>query len=187
MRALTFAAALALVLTLVGASSKAASDPWAKLRRPLHMPHLASGAKCPVTATSRPSPPYRATLGRGPAYPLTAWRAGTLSFFYPVRASQGWYPSDWSGQKVFWIVAPRYRGPLLIRGRQLDGPHLVRFEDGSSPAAEFRAPAGGVTSTGGFRAVGGYTRLRAPGCYALQVDGATFSRVIVFRAVVLPG
>jgi hypothetical protein len=31
-----------------------------------------------------------------------------------------------------------------------------------------------------------YTRLRAPGCYAYQIDGLTFSRVIVFRAVAVP-
>jgi hypothetical protein len=27
-----------------------------------------------------------------------------------------------------------------------------------------------------------YTRLRGPGCYAYQVDGTSFSRVVVFRA-----
>ena len=181
-----FAAALALVLTLLGASSTAASDPWAKLRRPLHIPHIAAGARCPVTAASRPSPDYSApALGRGPAYPLYPWRAGTLSFFYPVRPSQEWYPSDWSGEKVLWIVAPRYRGPLLIRGRQLDGPNLVRFDDGALPPVELRLQAGGATSARGFRNLGGYVRLRAPGCYAWQVDGTTFSRVIVFRAVVI--
>ena len=111
----------------------------------------------------------------------------TFGFFYPVPPSQGWYPSDWGGDKMLWIVAPRYRGPILIRGRQLDGPHLVRFDDGSRPPAEFRMPAGGVGSTGGFRSLPLYTRLRAPGCYAWQVDGTTFSRVIVFRAVVLSG
>ena len=180
-----FAAALALVLTLLGASSTAASDPWAKLRRPLHIPRLASGAPCPVTAAARPSRYYGVVLGRGPAYPASGWRDGTLSFFYPVRPSQDWYPSDWSGEKVLWIVAPRYRGPLLIRGRQLDGSNLVRFDDGSLPPIELRMPAGGVVSTGGFRTRTSYTRLRAPGCYAWQVDGTTFSRVIVFRAVVI--
>ena len=185
MRGLTLAGALALVLMFAGASSSAVSDPWVKLRRPLHIPHIASGATCPVTASSRPSPLYGRTLGRGPAYPLTAWRTGTLSFFYPVRPSQQWYPSDWSGQKVLWIVAPRYRGPVLIRGRQLDGPNLVRFDNSSPPPAELQIPAGGVTSTGGFRNWASETRLRAPGCYAWQVDGTTFSRVIVFRAVVI--
>jgi hypothetical protein len=160
---------------------------WQKLRRPLHMPRLAPGAPCPVSIATRPSSPDYSvpTLGRGPAYPLYTWRAGTLSFFYPVRPSQEWYPSAWSGEKVLRIVAPRYRGPVLIRGRQLDGPNLVRFDDGSLPSAELQIPAGGVTSSVGFRNRASSTRLRAAGCYAWQVDGTTFSRVIVFRAVVI--
>ena len=187
MRGLTLAGALALVLMFAGASSSAVSDPWVKLRRPLHIPRLASGTPCPVSVATRPPPDYSApALGRGPAYPIFP-DAPTFGFFYPVPRSQGWYPSDWGGDKMLWIVAPHYRGPLLIRGRQLDGSNLVRFEDGSLPAAEFRVPAGGVTSIGGFRDRGGYTRLRAPGCYAWQVDGTTFSRVIVFRAVVIRG
>ena len=186
-RVLTYAVALALALMFAGASSQAASDSWVKLRRPLHIPHIASGAPCPASAATHPSLNYGVALGRGPAYPLGPWRAETLSFFYPVRPSQQWYPSDWSGQKVLWIVAPRYRGPVLIRGRQLDGPNLVRFDNGSLPSAELQIPAGGVTSTGGFRNWASETRLRAPGCYAWQVDGTTFSRVIVFRAVVIRG
>ncbi len=33
----------------------------------------------------------------------------------------------WGGVKVIWIINPSYTGPLLIRGRQLDGSHEVRF------------------------------------------------------------
>ena len=165
----------------------AASDPWAKLRRPLHIPHIASGSPCPVSAVARPALGYGVALGRGSAYPLGLGRAGSLSFLYPVQPSQIWYPSEWGGNKVLWVVAPRYRGALLIRGKQLDGPNLVRFDDGSLPPTELRMPAGGVVSADGFRGRPSYSRLRAPGCYAWQVDGTTFSRVIVFRAVVLPG
>ena len=125
-------------------------------------------------------------LGPGPAYPLGLLRVTTLSFTYPVQPSQIWYPSNWSGNKVLWTVAPRYRGPVLIRGRQLDGPNLVRFDNGSFPPAELRLPSGGVTSANGFRDRPSFTRLRAPGCYAWQLDGTTFSQVIVFRAVISP-
>ncbi|MEJ7790439.1 MAG: hypothetical protein WKF65_00500 [Gaiellaceae bacterium] len=30
---------------------------------------------------------------------------------------------------------------------------------------------------------GTYTRVRAPGCYAWQIDGRDFTRVITFRAI----
>lgn len=184
-RPLTFVAALASVLALLGAPSVSASDPWAKLRRPLQIPRIAPGSPCPVAPLTRPARGYGFTLGRGPAYPIGLGRAGTLRFTYPVQRSQLWYPSDWSGNKVLWSVAPRYRGPLLIRGRQLDGPNLVRFDNGSLPPADLRLRADAVASANGFRNRPSYTRLRAPGCYAWQVDGTTFSRVIVFRAVIL--
>ena len=40
-----------------------------------------------------------------------------------------------------------------------------------------------MTPPAGTRYVPSYTRVRGPGCYAYQIDGTTFSRVIVFRAV----
>lgn len=88
---------------------------------------------------------------------------------------------------MLWFVHPRYRGPILIRGRQLDGPHFVRFDRGSKPSAELRISPGESVAWSrqveGSRGRPSYTRLRAPGCYAYQIDGTTFSRVIVFRAV----
>jgi hypothetical protein len=105
-----------------------------------------------------------------------------LSFDYPVRPEQIYYPSDWSGNKVLWI-AHRYRGPVLIRGLQLDGPNEVRFGLARSPAREMRLTSVGGSSPGDWQNRPSTTRVRAPGCYGWQVDGATFSRVIVFRAV----
>ena len=91
---------LVLLATLIGESFASAANPWQKLRRPLHIPRLAAGARCPVSTVTHPSQDYGPALGRGPAYPLYPWRAGTLSFFYPVRPSHEWYPSAWSGEKV---------------------------------------------------------------------------------------
>jgi hypothetical protein len=38
-------------------------------------------------------------------------------------------------------------------------------------------------SLGGWSTVTVYTRVQAVGCYAWQIDGRDFSRVVVFRAV----
>ena len=46
----------------------------------------------------------------------------------------------------------------------------------SSPDKQVPKPAGGG------RAWLSFTRVRAGGCYAYQVDGTNFSRVITFRA-----
>jgi hypothetical protein len=103
-------------------------------------------------------------------------------FSYPPQPQQLWYESKWSGQKVLWIGRPSYRGPVLIRGRQLDGPNDIRFGSGLNPGREMRLESVGGSSPGGWQNKPSYTRLRAPGCYAWQVDGTTFSRVIVFEA-----
>jgi hypothetical protein len=180
-----------LILVLGGAASAAGTKQptWRSLHRPLHIPHIPPGAPCP---TSTPDP--RGDLsrfqglngpawGRGPAYPGLPDRDGkpTLEFVYPPSATSGFAGSSWSGQKVMWIVSPAYHGRILIRGRQLDGPHELRFDDGVVPPREKRVVGGGIVV--GWAS---FTRLRAAGCYGYQIDGKSFSRVIVFEAVQLP-
>ena len=52
------------------------------------------------------------------------------------------------------------------------------------PLAELPFPS--MNQLGGgrkqWRQTATYTRVRAEGCYAYQIDGTTFSRVVVFRA-----
>jgi hypothetical protein len=181
---------LAVVALAVGAGGAAASsaDVWKRLHRPLHIAPIAPGARCP---TSRPDNGVDFKrygvgqgIGRGPAYP-TLGRA-TLAVEFPADAA-GFGDSRWSGQKTFWFVSPAYRGSVLIRGRRLDGSDPVRFEHAKTPAIELRIPAGGggpspvrSVKDEGQRYLPSYTRVRAPGCYTFQIDGTTFSRVIVF-------
>jgi hypothetical protein len=79
-----------------------------------------------------------------------------------------------------WIVAASYRGPVLVRGRQLDGTHLVRFDRRTPLQAELRLI--GSTGVSPVRRYPGATRVQAEGCYAYQIDGLKFSRVILFEA-----
>jgi hypothetical protein len=176
---------LSLVATSVALAATPAASPsihwtWRSLHRPLHVPHIPAGSECPRTARTNVDlglNGVRSLPGTGPAYPVLTGD-GTLDFFYPPGPTQEFYGSDWSGQKVLWWVTAAYRGPVLIRGRQLDGPNLLRFDRGEPrPPAEIRIAPGR-----GLRARGSYTRLRAAGCYGYQIDGTTFSRVIVFEA-----
>ena len=185
------ALAAALILALGGAASGAPTrqPTWRSLHRRLHIPHIAPGTPCP---TSKPDP--RGDLsrfqglngpawGRGPAYPGLPERDGkpTLEFVYPPSAKSEFAGSRWSGQKVMWILNPAYHGRILIRGRQLDGPNELRFERGLVPPREKRVVSGGLVV--GFAS---FTRLRADGCYGYQIDGKSFSRVIVFEATQVP-
>jgi hypothetical protein len=128
-----------------------------------------------------------AALGPGPVYTLSLGpfgRTAVMPFVLPSPALFG--GSAWGGQALKWIGSPSYRGPLLIRGRKLTGPDGLGFGAGKVPLAEVDVPpgaAGGVgLNPGGWRFWSGYARLRSPGCYGLQVDGTTFSEIIIFTA-----
>jgi hypothetical protein len=167
-----------------------ASRSRVSLNRPLHLPRLAPGAACPVSHVDSTVPfgsrfGTGAGLGTGPAYPV-GFSTGVLQ----LAPATNFDSHSWAGQKVLWLVLPSYRGPVLIRGARLDGNALVRFQSGNLPPAQLTIPTytrggqpSGVTPPAGTRYVPSYTRLRVPGCYAYQIDGTSFSRVIVFSAV----
>jgi hypothetical protein len=180
------ALAAALVLALGGAASAApkGQPTWRSLHRRLHIPHIAPGTPCP---TSKPDP--RGDLSRFPGLVGTAWGRGpaypgglgndkpVLVYAYPPNPKSEFAGSKWSGQKVNWIVNPSFRGRILIRGRQLDGPNELRFNRGLVPPREMH-----VIGRGPGYTTPSFTRVRADGCYGYQIDGKSFSRVVVFEA-----
>ncbi len=146
---------------------------WERLRRPLQLPALAAGTSCPQTEGRVVEPAYSPALGDGPVYAVGLGTAGVLRL--------GRQEGDWYGQKVNFLVAPAYRGPVLIRGRQLDGPNEARFDEGAAPSAELQLlPVAGAADWRGYPST---VWFRAPGCYAWQLDGEDFSEVIVFQVV----
>jgi hypothetical protein len=131
------------------------------LRRALHLPQLGPGASCP---SSTPT---------GPVKPL----GGTQVTLAPFIAS------SWRGARVTWLASSSYQGPVLIRGRRLGATGAVGFGEGHLPYDELQLLTPGVaTPRGTGREWPSFTRLKAPGCYAYQVDGTSFSEVVVFRA-----
>ena len=166
-------------------AKKAATDVWDRLERPLRVPTIARGSACPTTP---PDPGGDLTRfgfagtawGRGPAYPGGLDRGDgrpVLLYLDPIPPTSGFYGSAWFGNKVLWMVDARYTGPVLIRGRQLDGPNRLRFETGRVPPRELT-----IQPRPGPRGRPSYTRVRVSGCYAYQVDGLGFSYLIVFEA-----
>ena len=180
-------ASCALGACVLAASGEARGrDEWAPLRRPLHLPVVQTGT-CPVSkvdprvAWKRAHIFGESGIGPGPVYPGLGGNGGQL---FATRFAQSGGP--WYGTKVFWYVLPSYRGPVLIRGRRLDGPEAIRFGSGLHPAGELRiSPGESVSWTGqpnGSRGVPSSVRLREPGCYAFQIDGTRFSRIVVVVA-----
>jgi hypothetical protein len=165
---------------LVPVAAGGAGPDWRALERPLHLPALGPGGRCPA---SRLAPQITGQkygvdggLGPGPVYPILG-RSGLVAYFRSDLR-------PWAYQKVLWFVLPDYKGPVLIRGRRLGGTELMRFDDGLVPAREIRiAPGETVTWTGqvpGSRGRPSAVRVRVPGCYGVQVDGTSFSVVVVF-------
>ena len=84
--------------------------------------------------------------------------------------------SSWEGGRATWRSSG-YSGPVLIRGREIGGSGAVGFGEGHVPYDELQLRTG----SGGPPWMS-FTRVRNPGCYGYQVDGTSFSDVIVFKA-----
>jgi hypothetical protein len=96
----------------------------------------------------------------------------------------------------WYIDSTRADGPVVVRGRQLDGPGALRFNGGIDqehytgdwavapllPALHLLTVPNNVGP--GLVVSGSYTRVQTPGCYAYQVDGLTFTEVIAFQITV---
>lgn len=154
---------------------------WHRLQRPLRIPTVVSGAACPASSVSRDLREIGfvgSGFGPGPAYPvgLGLGETATLRYLDPIPVGSIFYGSEWFGNKTLWVLDEAYGGPVLVRGRQLDGANIVRFDRGNPPLQELRiAPSAPRTYPS-------FTRVRAAGCYGYQVDGPGFSYVIVFEA-----
>jgi len=150
---------------------------WSQLRkRPVRRP------ACALT-------PQRGTLTRNGYASVPAW-GSPASPWMPERSLEakveydpGFY-AEWGSFKAMWAIDPRYVGPVLVRGRQLDGDDVLRFEKGEPGFSDETAahPAAELQESGGY-VHPAVTRVRTLGCYAYQVDGIGFSYAIVFRAV----
>ena len=157
---------------------------WQALHPPLALPALTADQACPVSplAPEITGDKYgvAGAIGAGPVFPML----GSASLVVSYRSAE-WGRGPWGGQKVLWFVLPVYKGPVLIRGRRLGSWQWLRFDRGAVPSAELRiAPGETVTWTGQApesRGRPSYVRVRASGCYAAQIDGTSFSEVVVFR------
>lgn len=167
------------------------SDPWKPLRRPLHLPRVSPGEACPRTPTVRKAPNVAFTIGKGPVYPVLGFSEpaprGVARLRDDIRRG-GYYV-----HKTLWAISDRYHGPVLIRGRRIDGPGALRFPlvrprvggEASHSRPDLRVPAGPGKPDRpgkGWRYEPAVTLIPRPGCYAFQVDGRRYSSVLVFEA-----
>jgi hypothetical protein len=153
------------------------------LHRPLHLPKLKRGARCPLSPSRMWGPGTGQRLnGRGPVYLIGVGRAdpATINMIFSFPDELGWYAG-----KTPWWISRKYEGPLLVRGARLDRRGQVRFARGyGEHLRELYWEAGADQSlppNPDYRFLASATLVRSRGCYAFQADGTSFSRVIVMR------
>ncbi len=154
-------------------------DVWTSIRRPLQVPQLEPGEPCPAATHNGVWQAYHAA-GDGPVYAAGAAGDGVLAYNLAGGVEGR------GVAKGFWAANPDYRGPILIRGRQIDGTETLLFgqDETDSLGDELYLSGGGeLPSDDGWRVWGLRTFLRAPGCYAVQIDGWNFSTTVVLRGV----
>jgi hypothetical protein len=121
-------------------------------------------------------------IGRGPAFLVDVGRAdpATIYMNFSFPDGQGWY-----AQKTPWMVSREYEGPLLVRAARIDRRGPVRFAYGyGQHLRELYWAAGADQSlprNPDYRFLASSTLVRTRGCYGFQIDGTSFSSVIVAR------
>jgi hypothetical protein len=100
-----------------GTTSAGPSASTAALVRPLALPTFSAPCQ---RATGHPVlPDVGLGLGGGPVWPVGFGADGQQPL---GQSANGWYTV-----KVLWAADPSYAGPVLVRGRRIDGDGVVRF------------------------------------------------------------
>jgi len=150
----------------------------AVLYRTLHLPGVAPGQSCPATPGGNSSNPYVAgqQYGAGPVWMELGDRG------HPSRGISVLGNPDtpgWHAAENVWLVAPGYQGPFTVRGARIDGRGTVGFGGAPTSAAFVEPPAPDPNSSRGWRFPPGTIWVTTPGCYGFQIDGTSFSEVVV--------
>lgn len=160
------------------------SSDAAVLYRPLRFPTLAHGAACPSTPGHLVVAAgfHVVALGNGPVEVGISGEPSDARRGITDLTSPTVFPS-WLGFKTLWFSLPSYQGPWLIRAKRLDGRGEIAFASGPGSSSLYVGPGPTLNGRDGYREATGGTYVQSPGCYAWQVDGLTFSELIIVRAV----
>lgn len=149
------------------------------VRPPLQIDQRAARSQC-ASARPRLRSFYDQPLFGGPRAYLGGFiQHGALTYLSAGRAG---------GAFMQMVVPSRVpSGSFLVRGSRVDGPGSIRFEQRSISGSDGIPLVGTphelhLPADHGLRVWGFILHFPAPGCYALQIDGHTFSQVIAFRA-----
>jgi hypothetical protein len=148
--------------------------------RPLHFPRVA-GAHCPASRGRYVATPTASgiALGSGPVRVFIN-NPGDLRHGMARLGSTG--VPGWLALKTHFFSVPAYHGPFLVRAKRLDRSGPITLGARPTQTAPLLVPSGpAANGLAGWREFPYSTFVKAPGCYAWQVDGLTFSKTIIVR------
>ncbi len=177
--------------TTIRPTATTLADAWKLLeQRPLRVPALSGNTSCPVT-NKEILPYFGFASGKGPVS-----IPGTDDQFESGDPTPGdiLQKDGWKVQKELWFIQPPYQGPILVRGRQLYGSHMLLFNGGYAqmdytgnwqlaPTSPELFLLGSTQYDFPPNAWGSYSYARVPGCYVYQLDGLNFSGYFIFQVV----
>jgi hypothetical protein len=106
-------------------------------------------------------------FGDGPAY---------------VSGQFTWYSAGTQGAVI--LVDPKYKGPVLVRSKRIDGSGTLTFSgDGATTLADGAMGLAQTSSPPYWGTWAGTVIADAPGCYGIQFDGMNFSATVVIWVV----
>lgn len=156
--------------------------------RALALQTIDPGTPCPVSESRTITPRAAPVLGPGPVYvtpgAYNLADRSTMRVPYPAPLTSPAAGTGWTLAKAPILMPRTLRQPIVLRGRQLDGPGILGFSGyaGRRPFSAMQFPPTGYTiNLGEYKAHSLYIWANTPGCYGIQIDGRTFSRVAIFR------
>jgi hypothetical protein len=135
----------------------------------MQLQQLPAGAPCPVSskvdlavkASYSKWPNYG--FGDGPAY---------------VSGQFTWYTAGAQGAVI--LVDPKYKGPVLVRTKRLDGAGSLNFRgEGATTLSDAATGLAQSSSPPYWGTWAGTVVADTPGCYGIQFDGTNFSATAV--------
>lgn len=155
----------------------------ASVWRPLVLPSAHNGT-CAANAPVKRFASTGAVIGHNPVFFNLGNSASVLSVDDPPPPRFGASGTPWRVGILKIALSPTFKGPYVLRGGRIDQAGEAGFTGlhGTRPFAALQVPPR-VRASRGQDLIWSGARiwLADPGCYAIQVDGVSFSFTIVFE------
>lgn len=179
----------------IGTTPPAPVDADTLRARPIVLPTVVADAACPVTTDfATLSTDLGPMAGNGTARPV-GLPAGQPLELTPSTST----PTTPFEAKILWALPINTEGPVLVRGRQLDGEGSIQISDGRTNAATndlvlTADSAATVTKKGtatrnldgGWYGIPTTTTFTTSGCYGFQIDSSAGTSTVIFEASTPP-